>query len=84
MIDIFAWIVLITMIGSVVMVFVWLGLWPARVAAERNHPYKDAITVGSWVFLLAGGVLWPLVLVWAYMAPLAQSGNATDAKEVQR
>lgn len=81
MIDLFAWIVLITMIVSLVAVIVWLGLLPARIATERNHIHKDAITVGSWVFLLAGGVLWPLILVWSYMAPAAGSQNPVTTEE---
>ena len=68
-IDIFAWIVFITMIASFVALFVFLGLWPGKVARKRNHPYVDAISVGSWIALIAGGVLWPLILIWAYATP---------------
>lgn len=69
-IDIFAWIVFITMIASFVAIFVYLGLWPAMVARKRNHPYIDAISTGSWIALIAGGVLWPLILIWAYATPI--------------
>ncbi len=77
MIDIFAWIVLITMIFSGVAVFVALGLWPGRVAKQRLHPYVDAITIGSWVLLIAGGILWPLMLIWAYSTPSNNSHIST-------
>jgi hypothetical protein len=69
MIDLFAWVVLISMIASMLVIFVWLGLWPGRVAHQRQHPYQDAIRTGSWVFLLLGGVIWPFMLVWAYATP---------------
>jgi len=68
-INIFAWIVFVTMIITVLAALVFLGIWPGKVARERNHPYIDAITVGSWVALIAGGVLWPLVLIWSYATP---------------
>ncbi len=46
--------------------FLFLGSWPGRVATARHHPYLSAVTTGGWVSLIAGGVLWPLVLIWAY------------------
>ncbi len=65
--DIFALVVLLVMIGVAIGIFIFLGLFPGRVAKQRNHPQVDAITIGSWVALLAGGVLWPLILIWAYV-----------------
>ncbi len=67
--DIFALIVLMIVTATVIGVFVFLGLLPGRIAAERQHPYRQAITVGSWVALVAGGVLWLLILIWAYATP---------------
>ena len=69
MIDIFAWIVFITMVLSFLYIFAFLGMLPGKVARKRHHPYQDAITVGSWLTLLVGGVLWPLILIWAYATP---------------
>jgi len=68
-IDIFAWIVFLTMIATFVGIFAFLGMWPGKIARKRKHPYVDAITVGSWVALIAGGILWPLILIWAYATP---------------
>lgn len=68
-IDIFAWIVLLVIIGSAIVVFVVLGLLPAKVANARNHPQKEAIAIASWLALLFGFAAWPLVLVWAYFKP---------------
>lgn len=64
--DIAALAILIFMVALGLVVFWFLGGWPGRVAAARNHPYRTAVTIGGWVTLVAGGVLWPLVLIWAY------------------
>lgn len=77
-IDIFAWIVFLMIVATLIGVFTWLGLWPGKVAKQRNHPYRDAITIGSWITLIAGGILWPLILIWAYTTP-----TASDNQEAQ-
>ena len=71
-IDIFAWIVLFVIIGSAAVVFVVLGMLPAKVAAKRNHPQADAIQVASWLALIFGFAAWPFVLVWAFLRPVAR------------
>lgn len=52
---------------------IFLGGWPGRVAANRNHPYRSAVAVGGWITLIAGGVFYPLVLIWSY-------AGSTDAE----
>ena len=64
--NIFAFIVLLVIIFSIVGVIIFLGMWPMLVAKKNNHPQLAAITVGSWIALFAGGVLWPLIIIWAY------------------
>jgi uncharacterized BrkB/YihY/UPF0761 family membrane protein len=72
--DIFALIVLLVLVSTVLAFVIFLGMWPSMVAKKNNHPQLEAITVGSWVALIAGGVLWPLILIWAYVkAPLDQT-----------
>jgi uncharacterized BrkB/YihY/UPF0761 family membrane protein len=66
-IDIFAWIVLLVLVGTLVAVFVALGTMPGRIARKRGHPWPEAVTVGSWATLICGFVFWPLVLIWAYV-----------------
>jgi hypothetical protein len=66
-IDIFAWIVLIVLIFSLIAVFVTLGMAPGHIARKRGHPWADAVTVGSWATLSFGLIFWPLVLIWAYV-----------------
>jgi hypothetical protein len=68
----FALIVLVTMLVSLLGVLVALAMWPGRAARSRGHPNADAVAVAGWVGLLAGGVLWPLALVWAYTVPARQ------------
>ena len=66
-IDIFAWIVLFVVIATLVAMFVALGMMPGHIARKRGHPWAEAVTVGSWATLICGFVLWPLVLIWAYV-----------------
>jgi len=76
--DIFSLFVLLILLLSIIGVFIFLGLWPGRVARQRNHPQVEAITIGSWVGLLTGGVLWPLILIWAFTV------NPASRNETQR
>lgn len=66
-VDIFAWIVLIVLISTLVAVVVALGAMPGRIARRRGHPWAEAVAVGGWASLVFGLVFWPLILVWAYV-----------------
>jgi type VI protein secretion system component VasK len=83
-IDIFTWIVLFIAVATVVVFFVFMGLWPGKVASQNNHPQAEAIKIGSWVALIMGFALWPVVLVWAYTKPAnantAEHAAALDEK----
>ena len=65
--DIFAWIVLLVLVATLVAIVVALGMMPGRIARRRGHPWAEAVAVGSWATLICGFVLWPLVLIWAYV-----------------
>lgn len=69
-IQFFSLIVLMSLLASIIGAIVALAIWPGRTARARNHPYADAINIAGWVGLIAGGVLWPLALVWAYSTPV--------------
>ena len=69
------------MAGLGIGVFVFLGGWPGRVAVRRRHPYRSAVSIGGWVTLVAGGVLFPVVLVWAYAGTTDAEVAAADAAE---
>ncbi len=64
--DIFAWIVLIVLVVTALVVFLVLAMLPGKIAAERGHPYQDAINVAGWLGAVLGGVFWPLALIWAF------------------
>ena len=66
-IDIFAWIVLLVVVATLVATFVVLGVMPGRIARRRGLPWARAVTVGSWATLVFGFVFWPLILIWAYV-----------------
>jgi NADH:ubiquinone oxidoreductase subunit 6 (subunit J) len=65
--DIFAVIVLVVLVATLVAILVALGMLPGRIARKRGHPWAEAVAVGSWATLIFGVVLWPLVLMWAYV-----------------
>ncbi len=66
MLDVFALIVLTIMIASIVVAMIYLGGLPGKIAANRNHPQLDSVRVAGWVGIFAGGVFWPLALIWAF------------------
>ena len=67
LIDLFAWIVLLVVIATLVAALVALGVMPGRIARRRGHPWAEAVAIGSWATLVFGFVFWPLVLIWAYV-----------------
>ncbi len=67
MIDIFAWIVLIVLLAVIAAVVIALGALPGHIAYKRGHPWAEAVQVGGWAALICGFILWPLMLVWAYV-----------------
>jgi uncharacterized BrkB/YihY/UPF0761 family membrane protein len=83
--DIFALIVLLVLLVTIVAVIGILGALPGRIARQRHHPQADAIAVGGWLGLLFFGLLWPLVMIWAYTrtgdAPPERERPATNGQE---
>ena len=74
--DIFAWIVLIILVASALAVVFIAGSLPGRIAKSRGHPWAQAVTVAGWVTLICGFVLWPVVLIWAYVdIPAKRAGE---------
>ena len=64
--DIFAWIVLIVLIVTVIIGFVILAMLPGKIAKQRGHPQAEAINVAGWLGAIAMGIFWPFALVWAF------------------
>ena len=69
--DIFALIVLITLIVCFMALWALLGIYPGKIARQRNHPQADAISVCGWCGAITMGVLSPLAFVWAFTNPAA-------------
>lgn len=78
-IDIFAIIVLIVAVASLVAVFVILGMAPGHIAHRRGHPWAEAVTVAGWVTLICGFIFWPLALIWAYVDVPARTASKVEA-----
>jgi hypothetical protein len=75
--DIFAWVVLVVLILSTVVVVVFLASLPGHIARSRQHPWAQAVTVAGWVTLFLGFALWPVVVIWAYVdVPAPRKGEA--------
>ena len=65
--DLFAWIVLVILLVTLVVVFCLLGALPGHIARSRGHPWADAVRVAGWITLIFGFALWPLAFIWAYV-----------------
>lgn len=74
--DYAAWFVLVFLAVLGIAVVFFIGSLPGSIARKRKHPYAEAISIGGWVTMLAGGILWPLVLMWAYCQDLPRSANS--------
>lgn len=75
MLDIFALVVLLLLVGVCIWVVVLLGNLPGNIAREAKHPQTEAIIVLSWVGLLTLGVGWFAALVWAKTKPPASNNE---------
>lgn len=82
--DIFAWIVLIVLIASTAAVAIFLAMLPGMIARKRNHPWREAVAIGGWVTLFLGFVLWPAVLIWAYVDIPAGSRQSENGEGTAR
>ncbi len=77
----FAWAVMAILFLAVVVLIVWLGSLPGKIARQRNHPQADAINAASWIGLALAGAGWPIAFVWAFLrsAPIGYGDSADTA-----
>jgi len=74
--DIFALIVLLVLIICGLAVWGLLGMFPGKIARQRNHPQADAINVCGWWGAITMGLLTPVAFIWAYTNPATSlTGN---------
>lgn len=79
--DIFALVVLIVLVLAVLAIWAMLGMYPGKIARQRNHPQADAIAVCGWWGAITLGILTPLAFIWAYSNPNAGLTGAEAAAE---
>ncbi len=80
--DIFALVVMLLLLGVVIWLVVLLGNMPGEIARKRNHPQTAAITALGWIGLITMGIGWFVAIVWAYYQP--DSPGAADDDLQQR
>lgn len=80
-IDIFALIILLVLLLTAVAVWVVLGMYPGKIARERNHPQAEAIAVCGWWGVVTLGLLLPIAWIWAYTKTAAGHGPSAEARE---
>jgi len=77
--DIFALIVLLVLIACGLAVWALLGMYPGKIARQRNHPQAEAINVCGWWGAITMGLLAPIAFIWAYTNPEASlTGRTAD------
>jgi len=79
--DIFALIILLVLLATVVAVWLMLGMYPGKIARERNHPQAEAIAVCGWWGVVTFGLLLPVAWIWAYTKTAAEHGPRAEARE---
>ena len=80
--DIFALIILLVLVITGCAVWALLGMYPGKIARERNHPQAEAINVCGWWGAITMGLLTPIAFIWAYTNPDVRPA-AADGKDAQ-
>jgi hypothetical protein len=74
-------VLIVVPIGAIVL-FWLVHILPEKVAENRHHPQKEAITTLCLLSLVFGGLLWPIAWLWAYTRPVAHKmAYGTDKHE---
>ena len=79
--DYFAFVVIGLPPAMGILIFVFLGGLPGKVASQRNHPSAAAVKMGGWASLVLGVVGYPFFLAWAYMTPEPEAEVVSDGGE---
>ncbi len=78
--DIFALIVLIVLIACGLAAWAMIGMYPGKIARDRQHPQADAISMCGWIGAITFGILSPIAFVWAFTNPEATlTGKPRDS-----
>jgi len=79
--DIFALIILLVVLLTIIGIALALAMAPGRIAQRRGHPQAEAITVCGWWGLLTAGILLPVAWIWAYTNPGEALAGQTSPTE---
>ena len=79
--DIFALVVMLMLLGVVIWLVVLLGNMPGEIARKNNHPQARAITALGWIGLITMGVGCFVAMVWAYYKPGAADSDLQQRVE---
>jgi hypothetical protein len=79
--DIFALIVLLVLLLTGVAIWLVLGMYPGKIARERNHPQAEAITVCGWWGVITLGLLLPVAWIWAYTKSDVRTGPRGEVRD---
>ena len=64
--DIFALTILLVLVVTGLGIWAMLGMYPGKIARQRNHPQAAAINVCGWWGAITMGLLTPIAFIWAY------------------
>ncbi|MAT13716.1 MAG: hypothetical protein CMJ46_00415 [Planctomyces sp.] len=78
--DLFALLILIVLVATVLGVALLLGYLPGHIARHRSHPQADAVNICGRIGLLTGGLLLPIAFVWAYLNFPGATRNGGNTK----
>ena len=75
--DVIAFLVFAVLIAAAIVIIVFLGQLPGRLARQRKHPRAAAIAITGWLGLATLGLLWPIALIWVFVRPSSPSPPAS-------
>ena len=82
MADVLALVVLFVVPVVVIVLFWIVHVLPEKIAHNRHHPQRDAITTLCLLSLVFGGLLWPIAWIWAFTKPVGyRLAYGTDKHE---
>ncbi|WP_428525680.1 DUF3302 domain-containing protein [Roseibium sp.] len=79
---IFALIVLLVLLATLIGGWLFLAVWPGKIAKRRGHRRAEAVAMCGYWGALTLGLLMPIAFIWAYTdgeEPVRNSGAEGDA-----
>jgi len=70
MADVMSWVAIVITPLIFIGLFWYVHILPEKIAHKRRHPQAKAIGTLCILSLFAGGLLWPIALIWATSRPV--------------